>query len=569
MLWKNNNILSLIVVALTTMATGMNAQSTSDYSDGVFFVNEDWYGHQNSTVNFLTNDGEWIYRVFQKENPDNQLGCTNQYGQIYGDRFYLVAKQEKDPGASVAGGRFTVADAKSMKMICQLQTIDPDGGVADGRGCVGVDETKVYISTSNGIWIFDTESLQVTGKVEGSDNPYASDDDNGGNTNPSNPNLYYGQVGSMVRVGDYVFAVHQSAGILVIDPKIDKVKKVIAIPAFIDEFNTYLDESEQLDNDDKPAVGSSIVMSKDGNVWVSVARNESGSGVTLPFLIKTNPHTLESSVVYIDPNMGLYPPANSWYAWTPDGFCASNVENVLYWNGGNNSWFSNYMIFKYDIDGNETQMIINLDTADDEGWKLYGCSMRSHPVTGDLYLSLFHNFGDPTYIVRKYDADGNYLAESPMIQNYWFPSLPVFPDNEAPIVSSPDDVTIESDSPVEVPLGDIATDADNMDAAIVKTVKAVSDETVLKAEIVADKLVITPLKNGDAVVTLGINSNGKLAEATVGVTVDIETGIGSVETSPAGVDIYDLNGMKKSSMKRGINIIRRADGTTVKLTVNK
>ena len=85
----------------------------------------------------------------------------------------------------------------------------------------------------------------------------------------------------------------------------------------------------------------------------------------------------------------------------------------------------------------------------------------------------------------------------------------------------------------------------------------------------ADKLVITPLKNGDAVVTLGINSNGKLAEATVGVTVDIETGIGSVETSPAGVDIYDLNGMKKSSMKRGINIIRRADGTTVKLTVNK
>ena len=84
MLWKNNNILSLIVVALTTMATGMNAQSTSDYSDGVFFVNEDWYGHQNSTVNFLTNDGEWIYRVFQKENPDNQLGCTNQYGQIYG-----------------------------------------------------------------------------------------------------------------------------------------------------------------------------------------------------------------------------------------------------------------------------------------------------------------------------------------------------------------------------------------------------------------------------------------------------------------------------------------------------
>ena len=57
-----------------------------DYSDGVFIVNEDWYGHQNSTVNFLTNQGEWIYRAFQKENPGRELGCTTQFGTIYGNR---------------------------------------------------------------------------------------------------------------------------------------------------------------------------------------------------------------------------------------------------------------------------------------------------------------------------------------------------------------------------------------------------------------------------------------------------------------------------------------------------
>lgn len=64
-----------------------------DYSDGVFIVNEDWYGHQNSTVNFLTNQGEWIYRAFQKENPGRELGCTTQFGTIYGNRFYFVSKQ--------------------------------------------------------------------------------------------------------------------------------------------------------------------------------------------------------------------------------------------------------------------------------------------------------------------------------------------------------------------------------------------------------------------------------------------------------------------------------------------
>ena len=31
-----------------------------DYTKGTFIVNEDWYGHQNSTVNFLTDNGEWV-----------------------------------------------------------------------------------------------------------------------------------------------------------------------------------------------------------------------------------------------------------------------------------------------------------------------------------------------------------------------------------------------------------------------------------------------------------------------------------------------------------------------------
>ena len=509
-----------------------------DYTQGVFFVNEDWYGHQNSTVNFLTNDGEWIYRVVQKENPGVELGCTNQYGAIYGDRFYLIAKQEKDPGASVTGGRLTVCDAKTMKVLKQFANISVDANGnsnADGRGFLGVDEHKGYVGTSNGIYVLDLDDLELKGAVTGSENIGGSAYDQ----------LYSGQVGNMVRVGDRVFAVHQSKGLLVINPATDQVEQVI-------------------EGVEGWGFGS-VVLSKDGNLWLSLA-SSSGSGQADTRIMKVNPYTLETEV--IDLPEGIYGPANSWYAWTPDCFCASQQQNVLYWNGGNSSWFSGYTIYKYDIDRNEFSTYIDYN-GDPDGWQIYGCSFRVSPMGDEAFVSLFKSFGDPTYVVRKYDADGKQLAEYPMIQNYWFPSLPVFPDNEAPVVNNPDDVSITSDASVEVSLKDIATDADNFDAAIVKTVKSVSDETVVNAEIIADNLVITPLKKGDAVVTLGINSNGKLAEATVNVSIDLGTGIGNVEASLDKVEIYDINGVKTSTMKRGVNIIRRADGSIIKLSVIK
>ena len=76
-----------------------------------------------STINFLNPNAssgeEWHYRVFQKENPGKELGCTNQYGAIHDGRFFLIAKQAKDPGAKITGGRITVADAITMKMLFQ------------------------------------------------------------------------------------------------------------------------------------------------------------------------------------------------------------------------------------------------------------------------------------------------------------------------------------------------------------------------------------------------------------------------------------------------------------------
>lgn len=138
------------IILLGLLILSFSAQADTYYTQGVFFVNEDWYGHQNSTVNYLLPDepnGEyWTYRVIQRENTGMELGCTNQFGAIWKDRFYFIAKQDKDPGASVAGGRITVADAKTMKILYQTSLIDPSGQQCDGRGFLGIDEKQgLYI----------------------------------------------------------------------------------------------------------------------------------------------------------------------------------------------------------------------------------------------------------------------------------------------------------------------------------------------------------------------------------------------------------------------------------------
>lgn len=399
----------LSVLCLAAATIGMAAEK--DYSDGVFIVNEDWYGHQNSTINFLRpydKDGNyWEYRVFQEANPDSELGCTNQYGAIHDGRFFFIAKQDRDPGASVTGGRITVADVKTMKMLFQSSLIDPSGQQCDGRSFVGLDSKKGYISTSHGVWVFDLQAYKVTKCIEGTENPNGHSAT--GNTDSSGP-LYHGQCGTMVITGGKLFVAHQAYGMLVIDTQTDTYRETFTIG----------DKTE-------PGAGiGSIVLSKDGNLWLSVTKDIQGMGETLPYIIRVNPKTLEYKTFRLPE--GIYSPAVSWYAWTPDGFCASAQNNCLYWNGGFNNWFSNSQVFKYDIDNDKFSMIIDLSKeATSVPWKLYGCSMRVHPDSDELYMSLYHEFGSPVYITRRADADGNTLQDYDMIENYWFPSLPVFP----------------------------------------------------------------------------------------------------------------------------------------------
>lgn len=83
------------------------------------------------------------------------------------------------------------------------------------------------------------------------------------------------------------------------------------------------------------------------------------------------------------------------------------------------------MIYKFDIDTETLSLFIDLE-VEGANWKLYGCSIGVHPVTDEIYMSLYHEFGTPTYITRRYSPSGEKIRDYEMISNYWFPSLPLF-----------------------------------------------------------------------------------------------------------------------------------------------
>lgn len=487
-----------------------------DLTQGAYVVNEDWFGHRNSSANFISNDGQWAYDQLA------DIGATACYGAFYGNRFYAIAKQAKDGGAANEGGRITICDANSLYKIKQIADIDDSRANNDGRAFVGVDEHKAYVSTQTGIYVLDLDSMRVLSAVaDEQGNAWTSD----------------GSCGLMVRLNDYVYAATESNGLIVIDPTTDRIVERIACEGL-----------------------GSIALAKDGSLWVSTT-----SGISR---VDTETFTLTA----IELPTGINAPSQSWLAWTPDGFCASAQRNSLFWTYAT-GWFGNDVVYRYDIDENKFTQVFDL-SSDPDGWHIYGCSFRVDPVTDILYASLFKSFGTAEYTVRKYDSDGNVITNYPMEdegRNYWFPGMFVFPDVSDPVASAPEEVTVSEGSTATVDLLNTVADDDNLAAAVVKTVESIADESVATATVRGGKLVVEGVKTGSTSLKLKYNSNGITTTARVKVTVTPTDGISSTTDSSNATETarYAADGTRIAAPKAGVNIVKMSDGTTRKTLVRK
>ncbi|AZB01130.1 DUF5074 domain-containing protein [Chryseobacterium joostei] len=461
--------------------------SSTNFTNGFFMVNEEWYGHTNGSVNFIDNNGQITNRVYSNANNNHAFGATTQFGTIYGDKFYFVSKQAADAGDAqyTPGGRLVIANAQTMQKIAGFNDI----GGGDGRSFLGVNEHKGYIGASNGIFLFNIDNLQVGSLITGT----------GGGSQ------YAGQIGNMIRTSKYVFAVKQGAGILVIDPNTDTLVNTIAGP-FI-----------------------SIAQAKDGSVWAIQKQK----------LANINPATL--AVQYYNIPTTTY--SDSWGAWNAGSFTASNTENTLYWIKGGSGFVAGNQIVKFDVTTkgfNEAFITLPGQTGTYKQIP-YGAALRVNPSTGNLILNTTESgFGAhfQKNWIHTFDATGNLINTRTLDDYYWFPSLAVFPDNTAPTVSNTFPTQLTASSATSIDLKTMVSDEDSFGSSIIKSVKSNSNPTVVSAEINAnEELVITPITSGTANIVISFNSNGKVIDKTLTVNSNAAT-LATAEVKKLEFGIY-------------------------------
>lgn len=191
---------------------------TPQLSTGFFVVNEDWFGHDNGTVNFFKNDGSVIYRAYRAANPGKHFGVTTQFATVYGDNIYFISKQ---------GERLVIADAKTLKLKKEIRDI----GGNDGRSFLGITPEKGYLATGGDVRIVSLTDFTV------------------GNALPE----IKGEAGDMCLVGNRAFILVNYTQCYVINTKDDTIEKLI-----IEEGKKIL---------------SGIVQTKDGNLWIGAGEN--------------------------------------------------------------------------------------------------------------------------------------------------------------------------------------------------------------------------------------------------------------------------------------------------------
>ncbi|WP_081413972.1 T9SS type A sorting domain-containing protein [Chryseobacterium daeguense] len=453
-----------LLTMLFLSASFTNAQ-TGSFTDGYFMVNEEWFGHTNGSVNFINNNGTVNYRVYSNVNNNQAFGATTQYGTIYGNKFYFISKQAADGGDTqyTPGGRLVVANAQTMQKIAGFNNI----GGGDGRSFVGVNEHKGYIGASNGIYTFDIDNMQVGTLIPTT----------GGGSQ------YAGQIGNMIRTSQYVFAVKQAAGILVINPNTDAVVTTIA--------------------------GSfhSIVQAKDGSVWAIQDQK----------LVNIHPTTFAMTVYNIPTTKYL----GSWGAWNAGSFTASSQNNTLYWINSVNSFVSGTQIVKFDVTSktfNENFAVIPGQTGTYKQIP-YGAALKVSPTTDELILNTTESGFGAHYLnnwIHTYNNSGVLTNTKKLDDYYWFPAMAVFPDNTLPVVNNTFPTQVNVNTVTVIDLKSVISDTDNLAAAVVKSVRSNTNSSIVSAVINSnDELVLTPQGNGSASIVIGFNSNGRVVEKTL------------------------------------------------------
>ncbi|AQX11453.1 DUF5074 domain-containing protein [Elizabethkingia meningoseptica] len=442
----------------TTLAVEDSAPAAAIASQGFYVANEDWFGHDNGSVNYFKNDGSITYRAYRAANNGEKFGVTTQFATIYGDNAYFISKQ---------GNRLVVADAKTLKKKAVLTEI---GG--DGRSFVGINAKKGYIATSKGISIFNIETMALDGTIAD----------------------VTGQTGNMLLVGNYVFAITQSKGAYVINTKTNTVEKLITGTDF-----------------------AMLTQSKDGKIWIGA--NKKLIQIDPYTLEKTDEVDITNAPItgtwgaWTAGSLSASTKQNVLY-WTKGATVVKYDINAKTLNP------SFYALGK-DDEGVQLAFYgaaLRVDPLTDKlvllvkrnGWGAAGSYNWLHIVSnvGALEKNIVVN-GDNGSGGTWGTQDGRY---------FWFPAIPFFEDANAPQILL-NQVILPPNKRKAIALNDKIVDADNTSSSIIKSINF-KDTELAGYELKQDSLIVTAkAATGKTKLTISALSNGKYVEKEIRIDV--------------------------------------------------
>ncbi|MBV7533460.1 DUF5074 domain-containing protein [Chitinophaga sp. sic0106] len=267
------------------------------YENGYYILNEGSFPNPGSLNFFRNGEDTMITNIFARLNPGKTLGTTSQYGQLFNGKLYMVSKQ----------GAFVAADANTLKETGRIASLP-----ADGRAFCGIDNSRGLVTTADGVYAINLQTLTLGAKVAG----------------------ITGQTGGILKTDNYVFVLTEAEGVVVLNATdFSIVKKVV-----------------------KADVG--FARSQDGNIWAASGKN----------LYAINEGTLAVKTYAIPVN--IY---DSWGYWNAGSLSAAKYENAIYFSE-TDAYGSGTKIYKF-VPGIDTTLTTPLVKLPDNRI-LYGAGVR-------------------------------------------------------------------------------------------------------------------------------------------------------------------------------------------------
>ena len=528
----------LFFVAMYVLSVTLNAQNVN----GAYLLTEGMFGNSSGKLFWLATPAS---ELEQKEGLE--FGETSTFATIYGDKLFVTSKQVGNYG----GGFLTIFDAKTLTGVASFSTLIDDGHNYDGRMFYGVDETKGYLCTSNGIFVIDIENNVIVKFIEGTECGYGVGEAIDGGWYQYD--TYWNQVGAVVRVGNHVFVSQQNRGILIIDADTDKIVHLIDSELYGGSFGD-------------------LIQAKDGSLWTTVCSKENYSYDHTPAsnkLVKIDPYSYSVEILEMNNKISV-----SWSTYRTPMMQVCKDSNRILWKGV--SYFD-WMLYEqvglpqicyYDIDTQTEGVFVDFSKID-SNYSIYS-GFSVDPQTGNVYVPVASSGSYGPWYLYIFDSKGELISKKDIpIGDYDdYPAMVFFTDDYAAEFNMEDEYILKLNEERIFTIADIVTDKDSNDAGIIVEVSNVEDEGVVNAEVVDGKLHVTCVGMGVSKITLKANSNGKISTTTFNVVEEVMSSVDDLyrDSNSDKIEYYNLQGVKVDNPKQGL-FIKKQGGKASKVVL--